>query len=79
VGLNILRGMEIKPKPNRQRYLDVLRRMTPEERLAKAMELSELGKELFLSGLRQRFPAMSETEIRALYLRRMTRCHNRNY
>jgi hypothetical protein len=53
--------------------------MTPEQRLAKAMELSDLGKRLFLHGLRRRFPEMSEREIRQEYLRRSARWHNRNY
>ncbi len=71
--------MELKPKPNRSKYFDVLRRMTPAQRLAKAMELSELGKQLFLHGLRRRFPDADESQIRALCLERIARCHNRNY
>jgi len=31
-------------------YLKILRRMTPEERLKKAFELSEFSKALFLEG-----------------------------
>jgi hypothetical protein len=71
--------MDPKSKPNRQRYLDVLRRMTPGERLAKAMELSELGKSLFLHGLRRRFPEANDQELHAIYLKRIAKCHNRNY
>jgi hypothetical protein len=71
--------MELKPKPNRSLYLQTLRRMTPEQRLAKAMELSELGKELFLHGLRRRFPEADEKQIKAIYLKRIAKCHNRNY
>jgi hypothetical protein len=59
--------------------MDVLRRMTPGQRLAKAMELSELGKRLFLHGLRRRFPEADERRIHELYLERIARCHNRNY
>jgi hypothetical protein len=71
--------MELKSKPERRMYLDALRRMTPGQRLAKAMELSELGKRLLLHGLRKRFPAVDEQQIHAMYLDRIARCHNRNY
>jgi len=71
--------MDPKQKPQRQQYLEVLRRMTPEQRLLKAMELSELGKQLFLHGLRRRFPDADEKQIHAIYLERIARCHNRNY
>jgi hypothetical protein len=60
-------------------YLQTLRRMSPAQRLAKAMELSELGKRLFLHGLRRRFPEADEKQILAIYLQRIARCHNRNY
>lgn len=71
--------MELKDQPNRQRYLDALRRMTPAQRLAKAMELTDLGKRLFLHGLRRRFPHATEPQLRQIYLRKIARCHNRNY
>ena len=64
---------------DRRRYLDVLRRMTPSQRLAKAMELSDLGKRLFLHGLRRRFPHADERQLHEIYLDRLSRCHNRNY
>jgi hypothetical protein len=68
-----------KEYPNRAMYLQVLRQMTPAQRLAKAMELSELGKRLFLHGLRRRFPELDERELHAIYLKRIAQCHNRNY
>jgi hypothetical protein len=71
--------MELKPKVNRSLYIQALSRMTPAQRLAKAMELSELGKRLFLHGLRRRFPGADEKKILAEYLNRTARCHNRNY
>jgi hypothetical protein len=71
--------MELKSIAERRRYIDVLRRMTPSQRLAKAMELSELGKRLFLHGLRRRFPEADDRELHAEYLKRIARCHNRNY
>jgi hypothetical protein len=71
--------MELKSNANRRLYMEALRRMTPAQRLAKAMELSELGKRLFLHGLRRRFPEADEKHILAKYLERTARCHNRNY
>ncbi len=71
--------MNIKERPNHALYIQTLRRMSPEARLLKAFELSEFSRQLFLQGLRRRFPAMSEAEIHKLYLERLDKCHNRNY
>jgi len=71
--------MNIKKRPNHRVYIQTLRRMSPEMRLLKALELSAFSKELFLHGLRKRFPDLSETEIKELYLKRLDKCHNRNY
>jgi hypothetical protein len=70
---------EIKPHPNHKRYIQTLRRMTAEQRLKKAFELSEFSKQLFLHGLRRRFPDLSQQEFTQLALRRLEKCHNRNY
>jgi len=71
--------MSPQSKTVRLLYLQTLRRMSPAQRLAKAMELSELGKRLFLHGLRRRFPGADQNQIHAIYLQRIGRCHNRNY
>ena len=71
--------MDIKPRPNHRLYLDILRRMSPEARLMKAFELSSFSNDLFLHGLRKRFPDLSEQDFRKLYLERLNKCHNRNY
>jgi hypothetical protein len=71
--------MNLKPNTLRPKYLAILRQMTPAQRLAKAMELSELGKSLFLHGLRKRFPDADDRQLHAIYLERISRCHNRNY
>ena len=68
-----------KPRPNHRQYIEVLRRMTPQQRLAKAFELSELTKRLFKEGLRKQFPELSEEDFHRLYLKRLAKCHNRNY
>jgi len=53
--------------------------MTPGERLLKAFELGELGKDLLRAGLKRQFPSASEAELHQLFLDRLARCHNRNY
>lgn len=71
--------MDPKKRPHHDVYLRTLQRMTPEQRLAKAFELGEMGRELLRTGLRQRHPGCSDGELHALELREIARCHNRNY
>ena len=71
--------MDIKSHPNHDLYLKTLQRMTPEQRLAKAFELSAMTKELFLQGLQKRFSDKEESEIKEIYLERIAKCYNRNY
>ena len=71
--------MQEKPRPFHPKYIEILRAMSPEDRLLKAFELSEFSRSLFLHGLRRRFPQASEEERRAIYLDRLEKCHNRNY
>ncbi len=66
-----------KPRPNHQQYLRVLARMTPEQRLLKALELSEMAREVFRAGLRQRFPDLDEEARRKIYLERLAKCRSR--
>lgn len=69
--------MDIKPKPNRQMYMDILRKMTPAQRLDKAFELSEFSRRLFIEGLRKRFPDATEDEFKNIVLKRLKGCHDR--
>jgi hypothetical protein len=71
--------MNPKKRPNHRLYLQILRRMTPEERLLKMFELSEFSRQLFIQGLRQRFPDLTEEEFQKLLRERLDKCHNRNY
>ncbi len=71
--------MSIKPSPNRKQYLTTLIKMSAEQRLLKALELSAITKELFISGLHKRFSDKTETEIHKIYLQRLAKCYNRNY
>ncbi|MCX7012486.1 MAG: hypothetical protein NTW86_07990 [Candidatus Sumerlaeota bacterium] len=71
--------MDPKPRPNHRLYIETLRRLTAEQRLLKALELSEFGRELFVTGLRRRFPDATPEEFKALVLKRLAKCHNRTY
>lgn len=71
--------MDPKPRPHHQLYIQILRRMTPDQRLRKALELTELGKRLFADGLRRLHPDLTEAEFRRLYVERLAKCHNNNY
>ena len=71
--------MDIKPRPNHRRYIEILRAMSPEQKVLKVFELNALGRELCLAGLRMRHPGMDEKEIYKLYLKTIESCHNRNY
>lgn len=66
-----------KARPNHHVYLQALRSLTPGERLAKAFELTEMSRQLFRAGLRDRFPDLSEAKLHRLYLERLEKCHNR--
>jgi hypothetical protein len=69
----------MKDRPNHRKYIDILRGMTPEQRLRKAFELSEFSRTLFVHGLRKRYPDLPEEEFRTLVRARLDKCHNRNY
>jgi hypothetical protein len=71
--------MSVKQSPNHKQYLITLNKMSAEQRLLKALELSALIKALFKAGLNKRFPDKTETEIKEIYLQRLAKCYNRNY
>jgi hypothetical protein len=53
-----------KPRPNHERYLAILRSMTPAQRLRTACELSDVTMSLFWEGMRHRNPGLSADEVR---------------
>ncbi len=53
--------------------------MTPEDRLRKVFDLNAFAEWLFEDGLRERFPEVSEDELRRLMRERIAKCYNRNY
>ncbi len=71
--------MDLKPRPNRELYLQTLRKLTGEQRLMKAIELSETSKEVFKAGLRKRFPELSGEALHQVFLERLAKCHNQNW
>ena len=71
--------MKLKDSSSEKIYLEILRKMSPEKRLLKALELSDFTQKLFIHGLRKRFPDLSEDEFKKLLLERLEKCHNRNY
>jgi len=71
--------MYFQQQDERKIYLQILKRMSPEEKLFKAFELSELAKQLFIHGLHKRFPHLTEEEVKKIYLERIEKCHNRVY
>lgn len=68
-----------KPRPNAQRCEEVLRQMTPAQRLDKAIELTEMVRDCLRIALRRRHPDLGEAELHRLYLRHLAECHNKNY
>lgn len=69
--------MDPKPRPNHEVYLGVLRRMTPEQRLLKAFELTEQSHELLRAGVRLRYPDAGPEEQQRIYLDQLERCRSR--
>jgi hypothetical protein len=68
-----------KSHPNRDRYIEILRKMRPQQKVERVFELNELGKELVRTGLRNRNPDLSEKEINQKAVDKWIQCHNRNY
>jgi hypothetical protein len=60
-------------------YINILKKMSPQQRLLKSFELTDFGKTLFLEGLKERHSCLGDMEIRKIYIERLIKCHNRNY
>jgi hypothetical protein len=71
--------MELKRNPSHEVYIAALRRLTPEQRLAKAFAMSAFVRALFRQGLRERFPDLPPAEFEALLRQRLELCHNRSW
>jgi hypothetical protein len=68
-----------KPRANHQRTLQILRAMTPQQKLAQVFKLNERTLNLMRIGLRQRHPDLDEAAFEKLYLQMRMRCHNQRY
>lgn len=55
----------------RERYFELLRRLTPAERLRKAADLTQTVRWMAEAGIRQRFPQADETEVRVRLAERL--------
>ena len=53
--------------------------MSPQEKLEKSFELTELANAANLAGLRQRYAHLSDDELGQLYRERRIACHNQMY
>ena len=69
----------MKTYPNKQRYYEILRSMSPQEKLLKSFELTEMVNAANRAGLRDRNPGLSEQELEQLFLERQKACHNQIY
>ena len=72
-------GVDPKPRPNHARTIRILRGMSADQRLRTTLELGEWSRRLFEEGLRKAHPELSEAEFHRLLLKRLDKCHNRNY
>jgi hypothetical protein len=68
----------LKQQPNRVIYVEALRRMTPEQRLSKAFELSDMTHEALRVALSVRHPELEPERLHTLYVERLERCRRRN-
>jgi hypothetical protein len=71
--------MDPKKQPNHALYLQILRRMTPQQKIDKASQMSTLGRELMAAGIRRTRPDISDAELQAIVRRKLDACHNQNY
>jgi hypothetical protein len=67
----------VKAEPNRAKYIEVLRRMTPEQRLAKAFELTRMVRELARAGIAGRNPGLDPSAIDRLTREHILRWHSK--
>ena len=70
---------ELKARPNHREYLQILKTLTPAQRVDKMFELSSIVNQLLRESLKKRFPEKSDPQLHVLFLQRLHECHNRNY
>ncbi|MDI6740382.1 MAG: hypothetical protein QME74_08475, partial [Candidatus Edwardsbacteria bacterium] len=65
---------KLKDKLQRREYLEVLRKMTGEQRMRLGFELHDLSIRLMQDGIRDRHPEYDERQIQQEAARRLLRC-----
>jgi hypothetical protein len=71
--------MSVKQNPNHNIYIQALKGLSAEQRLKRALELSDFARKLFTNGLKKRCANLSEKEFKQKLFERLEKCHNRNY
>ena len=71
-------GKHSRMEPNRKQYVEILRKMTGEQRMRIAFELFEMAKDIMIEGMKAQNPDIKAEEIQKEVVRRMMRCHRRN-
>ncbi|GIK20075.1 MAG: hypothetical protein AMXMBFR77_21720 [Phycisphaerales bacterium] len=66
-------AVDPKPRPNEERYFDILRRMAPQQRLDKAFELTEPSRSFTLAGQCASHPRETDAEQSRMPARRPMR------
>lgn len=74
-----MRRLMSKKRPHHEEYIRILRRLTPLEKIEKMFELSRLGNDLFLAGLRARHADLAPDKLHSMFLAQLNHCHNKNY
>lgn len=57
-----------------RKHYELMRRLTPSQRLAMAFALTDAGRKLILADLKHRFPQADEAEIRRRFIARVLPC-----
>ena len=65
-------------EPNRKQYIEILQKMTGEERVRIAFELFEMAKNIMIEGMKAQNPDIKAEEIQKEVVRRMMLCHRMN-
>jgi hypothetical protein len=66
-------------KPNRQEYIECLRRLGPEGRINIMLELTETMYQMLREAIARRYPEMTAEERHQVFLDKIKKCRNRNY
>jgi hypothetical protein len=71
--------MSVKQNLNHSIYIKALKGLSAEQRLKRALDLSDFTRRVFESGLKKRLSNLNEKEFKQKLYERLEKCHNRNY